>query len=601
MNNKIIVLPELIANKIAAGEVVQRPESVVKELIENSIDAGATKIELIIKNAGKSLIQVIDNGSGMSPEDAITSVKRHATSKLRTIEDLEQINTLGFRGEALNSISSVSRFELKTQQIDENFGVMIRNDDKGQFTSEEITGHTGTSISIKNLFYNIPARRHFLKTNSTELKYIIESFKKYALSNTDIEFVLYNDGYLMYNLKKGNIEERMKMFFADNILDALIEVNEPTELLSIKGYISKPTYLKKNRAEQYLFVNNRPVFNKTINHSVFSAYDGLLQKGEYPFFLLFFEMDPKHFDINVHPAKLEIKFDEDNWIHSIVSAVMRKNINILNPIPESELNRQYSYTYDKPFERDITPDNKNAIHMNLDKNNEIEVLFESLEKELVKQKNNSINSPFDNEYRTIYHQNTESTTSVSTSFVVVLHNKFILAQIKSGVMVIDIHTAHKRILYENALKSFNANIPFSQQLLFPESILLDTGDYLLLKELNEYFEKIGFELKFIAKNTLLITGVPLDVKQGSEKEILLGILYEIKNNNRIGITDIKDNIAKAYSRKTARKPGDKLDEKEARYLVDQLFATSMPYKCPDGHPVILKISIDELDKKFSGE
>jgi DNA mismatch repair protein MutL len=336
MDQNIQILPDNIANKIAAGEVVQRPESVVKELMENSLDAGAENIEVFIKRAGTTLIQVIDDGSGMSEKDALLCLERHATSKVSTLDDLEHIKTLGFRGEALSSIASVSIFELKTETRDSEIGTYIKveNDEvkteKGSFAK-------GTSVSVKNLFYNTPARRNFLKSHTTELKHIIESFKKIAISNYKIGMKLYNDDDMIFKFDPGSLEERLKAVFADNIMDALIEVEENTDYLKINGYVSKPTYLTKSKGEQYLFINGRYVSNRSINHAVFRAYDQLLEKGDYPFFILFIDLDPQKVDVNVHPSKLEVKFDDEKNIYNFVLAVIKKSLGHYDLIPNLEL------------------------------------------------------------------------------------------------------------------------------------------------------------------------------------------------------------------------------------------------------------------------
>lgn len=610
MTNIIKILPEHIANKIAAGEVVQRPESVIKELIENSIDAGAENVELIIKNAGKTLIQVIDDGKGMSEDDAIMCIKRHSTSKIKDINDLENINTFGFRGEALSSISAISRLEIKTRQQNEELGIFIEFEDDSLVKSEKIACAKGTSISVKNLFYNVPARRNFLKSNATELKHIIETFKKISISYCNISFKLINDEEVIYDLKKSGLIERMQAIFADNIEDALIEVNEPTEFLSVSGYISKPTFIKKSRAEQYIFVNRRFVVSRLINHSIFSAYENILIKGDYPFFILFLDIDPHHFDINVHPAKLEIKFDDETAIYSLINAIIKKSLSKYDLVPNIKISDEDDISFRlKPSYENVIPRNdfSDRPSFELSKSNkpfsdsEIDVLFDTINND-IKQNNQEMYNrpPIENQQIEIYHQISKMDDSYfnESAFIVLLHNKYILAQIKSGLMIIDSHVAHERILYERALKSFEANIPFSQQLLFSQSMHLDQGDYELLKELETHLSKLGFALRFSQKNIVFIDGVPADIKVGDERETIFGILSEYKDNRLKNILDDKDNLAKSYACKAAIKAGDKLNDKEMRLLVDQLFATSMPYVCPHGRPIVIKISIDEFDKRF---
>jgi len=337
-SNTIKILPEQISNKIAAGEVVQRPESVVKELIENSIDAGATKIELIVKKAGKNLIQVVDDGIGMSEEDLLLSVQKHATSKIWAYEDLEAIKTLGFRGEALSSISAVSQVEIRTETRDDEIGTRIRFDEIGNLVKDKGSFSKGTSVTVKNLFFNTPARRKFLKTDATELKHIIDTFNKNALSHPTIHFKLFNAGELIYDYEAGDLEARIKQVFADNMLDAILPVNEKTDFLSVNGFIGKPALLKKSKGDQYLFLNSRYIINKQINHAVFSGFEHILEKGDFPFFILFLKIDPKKIDVNIHPSKLEAKFDDDKDVYNFVLAVVRKSLGMHDLVPSMVFN-----------------------------------------------------------------------------------------------------------------------------------------------------------------------------------------------------------------------------------------------------------------------
>lgn len=614
MTNKIKILPENLANKIAAGEVVQRPESVVKELIENSIDAHAANIEVIIKKAGKTLIQVIDDGDGMAAEDAVLSIQRHATSKIYTYEDLEEIHTYGFRGEALSSIASVSQFELRTRQKAEELGTSIKLEES-QIIQEKGSYPSGTSITVKNLFYNTPARRNFLKSDVTELKHILETFKKLSLSQPSVAFRLFVDDDMIFNYAPGSIEERIMSVFADNMLDALIEVKELTEYLSLTGYIAKPAFLKKSRGEQYLFINNRYVISKQINHAVFAAYEHILEKGDYPFFILFLTLDPKKVDINVHPSKLEVKFEDDRDAYHFVLAVIKKSLGSYDLVPsmsfqdtnapESKLSFDaFRKTQKRDFEDRPFTETSGQQRPVYDKpqrmsDDAIDLLFSSLSAG----KSSSVpDKPVDHPFKEIEGREssikeTKFNESEST-FIIQLHNKYILSQIRSGLMIIDQHVAHERILYEKALRAMEANLPFSQQLLFSQTLNVDPADFLLLKELHPFLTKLGFEIKFFSKNTVVIDGVPQDVKMGTEEKILIEILDEYKKNQREKSLETRDNLAKSFSCKAAIKAGDRLNEKEMHLLVDQLFATSMPYACPHGRPVVIKIPLDEFDKRF---
>ncbi len=613
MTQKIKILPENLANKIAAGEVVNRPESVIKELMENSIDAGAENIEVVIKNAGKTLMQVVDDGDGMSEEDAMLCIQRHATSKISKIEDLEEINTLGFRGEALASIAAVSIFELKTKRFNDELGTLIRIDENSQIFKEKGAYPKGTSVSVKNLFYNVPARRNFLKTNTTELKHILETFKRISLSHPEINFKLFNDDEILFNYSSNGLTERMKDVFAEDITDALLEVNEMTDYISLSGFITKPNYLRKSKGDQYLFLNKRYVSSRIISHAVFTAFENILEKGDYPFFVLYLSINPKKVDVNVHPSKLEIKFEDEKEIYTFVNAIIKKTLGSYDLIPSVSINKfdereKLNFQTNNKFGRDDFSDRPENIQFSKELNkrpsiysdDEIDRLFENLSKEInINKPDETSEHPFsDNNQKEVYHESDSLTSQTETPFIILLHNKYILSQIKSGLMIIDAHVAHERILYEKALQSFEANIPFSQHLLFPQTLKLDPADYQLTKELEPYLTNLGFALKFKPKNTIEIVGIPADLKTEHEVDTLLDILHEYRNNEQEKQLEKRDNLAKSYSCKAAIKAGDRLNEKEMRILVDKLFATSMPYVCPHGRPIVIKIPIEELDKRF---
>ncbi len=608
MRNRIKILPENLANKIAAGEVVQRPESVVKELLENSIDAGAKNIELIVKQAGKSLIQVCDDGSGMTEEDAILCIQKHATSKISSLEDLESIKTLGFRGEALSSIAAVSQVEIKTETREEEIGTLIKIEREGEVYKSKISTAKGTCVSVKNLFYNTPARRKFLKTDTTELKHIIDTFNRIALANPKISFKFYNNDDLVFDYKDGTLEDRISQIFADNMMDALIKVEELTEFISLYGFIGKPSIFRKSKGEQFLYLNGRYVVNKNINHAVFNAFENVLEKGDYPFFVLFLVIDPSKVDVNIHPSKLEVKFDDEKDIYNFVLSVIRKTIASYDLVPtmsfnnplESEIESKLKFD---PFvtsrRNDFSDRPDYSKKMDFVTNEDIELVFGNLTNEIAK--SNEIPLQQVDEYFTQKEteQNIDDTeTEQEKGFIIQLHNKYILCQIKSGLMIVDQHVAHERILYEKALSRMDSNLPLSQQLLFPIKVDIDPARLELLRELNPYLEKLGFQLKFKSSNRLIIEGVPEDIKSGSEERILREIVDEFQINYKEKKLEQKDNIAKSFSCKTAIKSGDKLSENEMRILIDQLFGTSMPYVCPHGRPVLIKISLNEFDKRF---
>ena len=611
MSGRIKILPENLANKIAAGEVVQRPESVVKELLENAIDAEAKNIELIIKQAGKSLIQVCDDGTGMTEDDAILCIQKHATSKISTLSDLEAIRTLGFRGEALSSIAAVSQLEIRTQTAQQEVGTLVRIEKEGEILKEKVSANKGTCISVKNLFYNTPARRKFLKTDSTELKHIIDTFNRIALAHPEISFRFFNNDSLVYDYKSGSLDERISQVFADNMLDALISVEEKTDYLNIYGYLGKPSIFRKSKGEQYLYLNKRFVINKNINHAVFTAFENIMEKGDYPFFVLFIEIDPSKVDVNIHPSKLEVKFDDEKDIYNFVLAVVKKSIGSHDLVPTMSFEQTES-TAEKLSFNAFTPVRKNdfsdrpVFSKSSERKQEriteedIELVFGNLATNVIKkEKSNFIPEPEKTEFIQEYKlEKKKNPDEEEPSFIIQLHNKYILSQIKSGLMIIDQHVAHERILYEKALSRLETDIPFSQQLLFPITLQFDAASYEILKEMYSYLQKLGFQLKFSPRYYITIEGVPDDIKNGSEERILKEVIEEYKTNQLEKKLEEKDNIAKSYSCKTAIKAGDKLTESEMRLLIDQLFATSMPYVCPHGRPIVIKISLEEFDRRF---
>lgn len=613
MEKRIKILPENISSKIAAGEVVQRPESVVKELMENSIDAGAKNIEVIIKRAGKNFIQVCDDGTGMTEEDLLLCTQKHATSKIEAFEDLEAIKTLGFRGEALSSIAAVSQLEIRTETREEEIGTVLKNDESGNIKIDKGSFPKGTCVTVKNLFFNVPARRKFLKTDTTEFKHIVDTFNRIALSHPSIAFKLLNGVDVVFDYPPESLRNRVAHVFGDNMPDALIPVDEKTELISIYGFIGKPSLLKKSKGEQYLFLNSRYIINKNINHAVFTAYENILEKGDYPFFILFIEIDPERTDVNIHPSKLEAKFDDEKDIYNFILTVVRKSLGSHDLVPsmifsENEFSEEKLIVNkfqpsakgdfsDRPVRQKYQPEIKRYS------DEEIDLLFGSITDDVVLKTGGKIESvPFGRgEQKEIHHEKADQSKidkSEESPFIIQLHNKYILSQIKSGLMIIDQHVAHERILYEKALNRLDTDIPFSQQLLFPKKVKTDSARIALLKELEPYLSRLGFQLKFLTKDTVKIEGVPDDVKKGTEEQVLFDLLEEYSTNQREKQLEQKDNLAKSYSCKTAIKAGDRLDERAMRLLIDQLFATSMPYVCPHGRPVVIKISLNEFDRRF---
>ncbi len=637
---KIKVLPENIASKIAAGEVIQRPESAVKELMENSIDAGATEIELVVKNAGRTLIRVIDNGEGMPEEDALISVMKHATSKIKVESDLDAITTLGFRGEALSSMVAVAQFEMKTGTSTSQLSTVIRIDDSKTIFKDQGGYFKGTDISVKNLFYNTPARRNFLKSDSTELRHVIDVFQRLALSRPDITFRFFSDETRVHDYTSCSLEERLVQVFGDRVKNNTIFIEEKTDYLSMSGYLGKPALVKKAKGDQFLFLNGRFVSSKQVNFAVFNAYENFLEKGDYPFFVLFLEIDPKKIDVNVHPSKLEVRFDEEKDIYNFTSAVVRKGLAEFDLVPsltfrsgslESHTGLGFD-NYSRTERRDFTdrPETSSGSYGGRQSgfqpgayqpkktginDSDIDLIFGALSKNIERgPQDGEIPHPFGDEttisgttgqaredvytpkiFETIPAETTETD---STPFIIQLHNKYILCQIKTGLMIIDQHVAHERILYEMAKKQMTQGMPLYQTLLFPKVVSTDPARVMLVKELHDYLQRLGFIVKPISRTDVVIECVPPQIKDGEEEKIFLEILDQYIEYREEKILDSTENMAKSFSCKAAIKAGERLSQEEMRRLIDELFATENPYVCPHGRPVVLKISLDEFDRRF---
>lgn len=602
---RIKVLPENLANKIAAGEVIQRPESVVKELLENSLDAGATNLVIVVKEGGKHLIQVSDDGCGMDEQDALASFLRHATSKIASYEDLEEIRTYGFRGEALASIAAVAQVTLKTRRADQDAAIVVHIDGGGQSRVSREGREPGTTLVIQNLFYNVPARRKFLKSPNAEFRHVYDAVHRVAISHPEVAIEFISDDETIFHLAPATLQQRLLDVFGERQVEAMIPVEEENEFLTVKGYIGKPAFSQRTRANQYLFLNGRFIVNRNINHAVYSAYEHLLIKGTFPFFLLFLHIDPHRVDVNVHPSKMEAKFDDEQGVYRVVSSLARKYLGGADAVPGVTMQhdgsdpgtvglkftpRQHSWPGRELWS---FPDRVDAATG--------EILpfrptggAEISERLFGKPRQEEIPP---NPEQILPHEGDRPDAGAAT-LIWQLHNKYILSQIKNGLMIVDQHVAHERVLYERALLRFENNMRTAQQLLFPYTLLLTPGDYSLVKDLLPHFDVLGFDIKLFGKNTIVIEGVPPDVRPGHEEMIVQEVLALYKEYQRDTPTNIRDNLAKSFSCKSAIKAGDSLTEQEMRSLIDQLFATKMPYVCPHGRPVVLRISIDELDRRF---
>ncbi len=600
--SKIHILPEQLANKIAAGEVVQRPASVVKELMENAIDAGATDILVSIENGGKDVIRVVDNGEGMSEDDLLLAFEQHATSKIREIDDLEAIRTLGFRGEALPSIASVSMCEAQTCQKESNEGRRIVINGGEIQTVEPISMTQGTHFTIKRLFYNTPARRKFLKSPNTEYRYIVDTVRRFALGYPELRFQLFSNGSEIFILEPEGLKKRIVDVFSPHYDQKLIEVQAQDGQMSLDGYVGGLDLVRKKNGEQYLFVNDRLVNDRLMNSAVYAAFSPMVEKGEYPFFVLKLTLPPSEIDVNVHPQKTEIKY-QNEWqvYHFIRNAVNSKLTDTMRVVPSM------SHIPSIPF--GATPGSREIDYSSKAAN------FKDMVSEQQRMPLDTMpamrppeppplpeNHPLTNR---IERFNTNlSNTDVSTQSnakIVSLwqaHNKYIFAQTVTAVIVIDQHAAHERILFEKALKTFSESAAHaSQQLLFPVSLELSPDDFSLLGDVIMEFQKLGFSLRDFGHNTMIIEAVPADLRNIDEGRVVLDILdnYRERKESR---PDKTYNMAASYACKAAIKTGDSLDPIEMQTLVDQLFQCETPYACPHGRPTIINLTIEELDRRF---
>ncbi|NQT24489.1 DNA mismatch repair endonuclease MutL [candidate division KSB1 bacterium] len=566
MTGKIHILSELLMKRIAAGEVIERPASVVKELLENAIDAESTQISLYIRESGTGLIQVVDNGAGMSEDDALICTKRHATSKITAPDDLDEIHTLGFRGEALASIGSVSRMTVITRQESDTEATQAYIEDGKIQDVQKVAFNPGTSISVKDLFYNVPARRKFLKSATTELRHIMVAFRKIALAYPDIHFILYIDDIKTSNLPAGTLRERIRDLLGPEKMINFIEFEKQVGSLSLKGYVSRPGTLRKTRDDQFFFLNHRCITHRSLVHSVMSAFGPRPGDGLYPSYLIYIKMSPSFYDVNVHPAKQEVRFADEKFIHDVLHRSVKESLNSPQGIPDLHLvhgRKPDGFTF--PPTKQLL--NQLAGQMSLEVQRTVTV-----------------------------NPELPQSSSMEPAVFWQIHKKYILTQIKSGVTLIDQHAAHERILYEWALAS-KAKTGLSQQLLFPETVALSPDDYAMLVEILPYLEQIGFGIREFGNRTTIIEAVPVEIKPGHERELLQEMLDEYRENQDKS-RDMIERVAAAFACRAAIKSGETLTQFEMASLIDRLFATSDPYTCPHGRPVVVNLTLEEIDKRF---
>ncbi len=593
--NVIRQMPVALSNKIAAGEVVQRPASAVKELMENSLDAGAQEITLFLKGAGSELIQVVDNGCGMSRQDARICLNRHATSKIRGIEDLDSIRTFGFRGEALSSIAAIANVTLRTKRAGDEMGTEVSVDGSEVGTVTPIAAADGTSVTVRNIFYNVPARRNFLKKPSTELKHILDSVHVLAMANPSVSFRIVSDGNELLNFRASSAEnnldalsERIGDVLSLKSLHNLLSVRETTSYLSVSGFIGRPESVRRSRGQQFLFVNGRSVRHRYLEHAIFSAYEYLVPDGTYPLFAVFLSIDPRHVDVNVHPTKAEVKFDDERGVYSILRTIVRKTLGTA----------------------EIIPDAGDAIPLK-----GLKLDFDAIKKESYDGYNSGwspgqvseqlYNAPLtglpsrSSEAGEELAPRESSGAGSSAELLWQLHDAYVLTQIRTGLVIVDQQAAHERILYEKALESLSDGFGLSQQLLFPRTLEFDAADFVLLQELIPDLRSLGFDLEQFGGRSIMLRGVPADMVAGDERSVLDEVLEQYKHFEVVEQLTGHENLARSIARKSAVKPGKRLSHREMRALIDQLFLCSTPYSSPGGRPTIVKLSVDELRERFN--
>lgn len=629
MSDIIRLLPDAVANQIAAGEVIQRPASAVKELLENAVDAGATRIQLIVQDAGRTLIQVVDDGKGMSPTDARVSFERHATSKITAADDLFRLKTMGFRGEALASIAAVAHVELRTRRPEDEVGTCIRIEGSKVIGQEPCACAAGSSFSIKNLYFNVPARRNFLKSDGVEFRHILDEFERVAFSHPDLAFSLHHNGAEVFRLPPGNFRQRIIALYGNPYNQRLVPVDETTDILRISGFVGKPEFAKKSRGEQFFFLNRRFIKNSYLHHAVQSAFEQLLPPASYPSYFLLLDVDPKTIDVNIHPTKTEVKFEDDRTVYALLRAAVKRALGQYNIVPALDFEQEQSI--DLPY-NPTGPVSAPGIHVNPD--------YNPFAVETPHKGSTRTNTGFGNggysgsglstrdrqnleNWQELYSMHLGSTEGASTgttpettavqqhsafdevpeeplkgSPLWQLHDRYILSTIKSGVIVIDQQRAHERVLYERFLRALELQAATCQQLLFPETIELSPRDAALAEQLLEPVNALGFEVRPFGPRTFVVHGIPAGTEDQDPSALLMGLLANFQANEQEVQLPVYENLARALARQTAIRAGRALSLSEMQALADELFACALPAHAPDGKPAVITFPIDELDKRF---
>ncbi len=606
--DKITLLPDNIANQIAAGEVIQRPASAVKELLENAVDAGATEIKLIISDAGKALVQVIDNGSGMSETDARMCFERHATSKIRNIDDLFHIRTMGFRGEALASIAAVAQVELKTRRAVDEAGTYLEVENSVVRKQEPVAAPQGTSIAMKNLFFNVPARRNFLKSNAAETRHIVDEFTRVAMSFPEILFTLTANNQQLFHLEAGSLKQRIVQLLGSTYNAKLVTVNEKTDYLNIYGFVGKPETAKKTRGDQYFFVNNRFIRSAYLNHAVMNAYQEMIPSDSFPMYVLFIDLDPAVVDVNVHPTKQEIKFEDEKIIYAFVQAAVKHALAQFSVTPTLDFELDASIQQLSAIQQPFTDDRKNAaaagsIFKGFTQKNQAHFIEKSDQGEL---KN----------WRTFYENNEQRATSneqgpapenllatrnsqlATDAEITQLLNTFITIPSNNGFLLLHQQSAHERVLYEQLSAAGKDKPVATQRSMFPSTMELTPADAAVMEEIMDDLKYLGYTIEPFGKNTYVIQGTPADVEAGNDKHIIDILLEQYKHFSPEVKFSRREKLVRSLARQQSIKAGTRLTEREMRQLVTDLFACATPNVTPDGNPTYLEFKQEQLERMF---
>ncbi len=608
MTDIIKILPDNVANQIAAGEVVQRPASAAKELLENAIDAGATDVQLIIKDAGKTLIQVVDNGAGMSDTDARVCFERHSTSKISEAHDLFALRTFGFRGEALASIAAVAQLEMKTKRADMELATLI------QIEGSEVKQHTqcsaanGTSIAVKNLFFNVPARRKFLKADATETSYIIEEFNRVALVHPEVSFSYYNNTKLVTRLEKTTLRQRINGVFGSSYGEKLIPVEEKTNVVNISGFIGKPEFARKTRGEQYFFVNNRFIKHAFLHHAVTSAYAEMIPDKSFPSYFIYLAVDPKNIDVNIHPTKTEVKFSDEKAMYAIMKSAIRKSFGSFSITPTIDFEVERSMDFSNldtsreikiptikvnpdynPFQTTNNARPSGSYTPPKDKNlPNWEKLYDIPEAQ----------PEIDQKFNRVEKAEPDMPEEITGISFFMFAKKYILTPVKSGLMFIDIAHARERICYEQLLRNMENHQPMSQGLLFPQRVVLTPSEGELLGDVLNEIRALGFDVEPFGQNTFVVNGLPTDAENQDAKDLLEHLLESYKKNQLEAHLDKKLNLARSLAKNISVKFSRNLTTEEMQSIVGELFSCTMPETSPSGKKVLFVMTGEEIEKKM---